>query len=85
MISSATSIWAVAWSTIGTWKDKNSKSSHQPLQVNQPFFYNGGYKTNKVIKFSEKKQVNEIIRVKIVIILNFNNVKVIFIAFISTM
>ena len=53
--------------------------------MNQPFFYDGGYKTNKVIKFSEKKQVNEIIRVKIVIVLNFNNVKVIFIVFISTM
>ena len=43
--------------------------------MNEPLFHDGGYKTNKVIKFFLKKQVNEFIRVKFVIILNSRNVK----------
>ena len=44
--------------------------------MNQPFFYDGGYKTKKVNKFFQKKQVNEFMRVKIVIILNSKDAKV---------
>ena len=32
-------------------KDENSDSSHQAFYVNEPFYHNRGYKTNKVIKF----------------------------------
>ena len=53
--------------------------------MNEPFFHDGGYKANKVIKFSEKKQVNGFIKDKIVIVLNSYNVKVFFIAFMSKM
>ena len=53
--------------------------------MNEPFFHREGYKTNKVIKFFKKKQINRFIRVKIVIILNSDNEKVIFIVFMSKM
>ena len=53
--------------------------------MNEPFFYDGGYKTNKVIKFFFFIQVNEFIRVKIVIMLNSHSEKVILITFISEM
>ena len=50
--------------------------------MNEPFFFDWDYKTNKVIKFFlKKKQVNEFIRVKIIIILNFHNGKVVSIVF----
>ena len=50
--------------------------------MNEPFFLDWDYKTNKVIKFFFlKKQVNEFIRVKIIIILNFHNGKVVSIVF----
>ena len=49
--------------------------------MNKPSVYDEGYKTNKLNKFFLKKQVNEFIRVKIVIIINFWDEKVIFILF----
>ena len=49
--------------------------------MNEPFFHYGGYETKKVIKLSLKKQVNEFIRVKTVIILSFRNEKITFIVF----
>ena len=49
--------------------------------MNEPSFCAGGYKTNKINKFFKKKQVNEFIRVKIVIIINFWDEKVILILF----
>ena len=61
--------------------------SYQPFHFNEPFFQDGGYKTNEVIKFFEKKKklVKEFFRINIVIILNSYNEKVIFIVFISKM
>ena len=47
--------------------------------MNEASFYDGDYKTNKVNMFN-KKQVNEFVRVKCVIILNFQDEKVIFYA-----
>ena len=67
------------------WKDKKSGSSHQLFHVNEPFFHDGGYKTNKAIKFFYKKQINEFFKVEIFIMLNSHNVKVIFIVFMSKM
>ena len=49
--------------------------------MKEPSFYDGDYKTNKLNKFFKGKQVNEFIRVKIVIIINFWDEKVIFILF----
>ena len=52
--------------------------------MNEPFFHGSGYKTNKAINLVIKllkDQVNDLIRVKIVINLNFRNEKVIFIVF----
>ena len=48
--------------------------------MNEPFFHGSGYKTNKAINLVIKllkDQVNDLIRVKIVINLNFRNEKVI--------
>ena len=42
----------------------NSGSSHQHFHVNEPFFPDGVYKTNKFIIVFYKKQVNKFIRVK---------------------
>ena len=53
--------------------------------MNEPFFHDEGYKIKKDIKFFLNKQVNEFIRVKVVIILFSHNVKVIFIVFMSKM
>ena len=33
-------------------KDERSGSSHEVSHMNEPFFHDGGYETNKVIKFS---------------------------------
>ena len=57
----------------------------QPLGFswNEPFFNNEGYKTNKVIKVFNKKQVNEFIGFKIVIILNFRNKNVIIVLYVK--
>ena len=49
--------------------------------MNEPSFYDGGHKTNKVNKFFQEKQLTEFIRVKIVIILIFRNEKVISVVF----
>ena len=38
--------------------DLKGGSSHEASRANEPFFHNGCYGTNKVIKFSKKKQVN---------------------------
>ena len=48
--------------------------------MNESFFHDGVIKQTK---FLLKKQVNEFIRVKIVIILNFLNVKIILMVFMS--
>ena len=48
--------------------------------MNELFFHDGVIKQTK---FLLKKQVNEFIRVKIVIILNFLNVKIILMVFMS--
>ena len=53
--------------------------------MNDPFLQDGGCKTNKVIKFFKKNQVNEFSRVKIIVILNSHDVKVIFIVFFAKM
>ena len=45
------------------------------------FSTTGVIKPTKLLSFSKKKQLNEFMRVKIVIVLNFRNEKVIFIAF----
>ena len=47
--------------------------------MNEPFYHDGGYKTNKVISFVKKRQVDEFIRVKTFLILNLLNEKVTFI------
>ena len=49
--------------------------------MNEPSFYDGDYKTNKLNKIFKKIQVNEFTRVKIVIIINFCDKKVTFILF----
>ena len=46
--------------------------------MNELFYHDGGYKTNKVTNFFKKKTVNEFIRVKILFILNLRNEKVTF-------
>ena len=52
----------------------------------EPFFRDERYKNKQsYLVFLKKKQVNEFIRVKIVIILNSYNVKVIFMVFNSKM
>ena len=49
--------------------------------MNEPSFYDGGYKTNKLSSLFKKKQVNKFIRVKIVIVIDFWDEKVNFILF----
>ena len=52
--------------------------------MNQPSSYDRGYKTNKINRFLKKQQqVNEFLRLKIVIVLNFQDEKVVFIVFMS--
>ena len=70
------------------WKTREGpEEREQPLDfhVNEPFYHDGSYKTNKVIKFFSKKekrkQVSEFIRVKTFIILNLRNEKVTSIVF----
>ena len=46
--------------------------------MNERFYHSKGYKTKKTIKFLKKKQVNEFIRIKILLILNLHNEKVTF-------
>ena len=46
--------------------------------MNEPFYHDGGYKTNKVTNFKKTTTVNEFIRVKILLILNLRNEKVTF-------
>ena len=45
------------------------------------FSTTGVIKPTKLLSFSKKKQLNEFMRVKIVVVLNFRNENVIFIAF----
>ena len=58
-------------------------SSHQDFYPNVPFFQDGAYKTRRIIKYFSKKQKNEFICIKLVIILIFYNEKVPFIDFLS--
>ena len=61
-------------------KNEKSGSSQRAFHVNEPFYRNGGYKSNKVIKiFLKKKQIYEVIRVKSLLILKLRNKKVTFI------
>ena len=46
------SIWAVVWSIVRHVKDEKSESSHEASHVNEPYFHDGSYETNKVVKFS---------------------------------
>ena len=43
MSSRAVNLWHV--------KDENNMSNHQAFQVNEPSFYDEGYKTNNIDKF----------------------------------
>ena len=49
-------------------KDEKSGKSHQAFHVNEPFFTTGVIKPTMLLSFSKEKQVNEFIRVKIVVI-----------------
>ena len=56
-------------------------SSHQVFYPNASIFQDGGYKTRRIIKYFSKKQKNEFICMKLVIVLIFCNEKVMFIDF----
>ena len=62
---------------------KGREKQKQPpdFSCESHFFTTGVMKPTKLLSFFKKKQVNEFIRVKIVIILNFRNKKVIFVVF----
>ena len=62
---------------------KGREKQKQPpdFSCENHFFTTGVMKPTKLLSFFKKKQVNEFIRVKIVIILNFCNKKVIFAVF----
>ena len=58
-------------------------SSHQGFYPNAPFFKTGVIKPGELLSTFQKKQKNEFICVKLVIILIFCNEKVPFIDFLS--
>ena len=58
-------------------------SSHQDFYPNAPFFKTGVIKPGELLSTSQKKQKNELICVKLVIILIFCYEKAPFIAFLS--
>ena len=47
-----TRLYGAVRSILGHVKDEKSGSSHKASHVNDPFSHDGGYETNKVIKFS---------------------------------
>ena len=57
------------------------KNTATSLHVNESSIHDGGLETNKVIKFLWKEQINEFIKVKLVIISSICVQKVIFIFF----
>ena len=50
-LNKKTGLYGTVQSILGHVKDEKSRSSHKASHVNDPFSHDGGYETNKVIKF----------------------------------